>query len=76
MEIWIVEEYDYGEGSYHGTETLGLFSTREKAENFVSRKFPSWKQRYTSEYESSYERSAFETLTVSVYSKILDSEDE
>lgn len=76
MEIWVVGKYDYGECAGSDPETLGLFSTREKAEKFVARKFPEWKQSWTDNHQSSYNFGYLDTLTVSVYSMVLDSEDE
>lgn len=68
-EIWVVEKFERDR-----TQILGLFSTREKAEKFVSCKFPDWKQNFMGDYVSLNED---EPLTyVSVYSMVLDSEDE
>lgn len=77
MKIWIVEKFDYGECADSEPGALGIFSTREKAEKLVARKFPEWKQSFTSAYQSMYEPPGdYQTLTVSVYSMVLDSEDE
>ena len=73
MEIWIVEKFETIFGTDR-TEILGLFSTREKAEKFVARKFPEWKQSWTDDHQSSYNFGYLDT--VSVYSMVLDSEDE
>ena len=75
-EVWIVEEYDYGEGSSGFSEIHGVFSTREKAETFVGRALSSFSEQRRSVNETNYTKTSWTTETVAVYPKTIDSEDE
>lgn len=72
MIVWIVEEYDYGEGGYSGSEILGVFSSRELAESFVEKTKPSWEKHWSTTYESQYRRDRISTLAIGVYGFTVD----